>query len=94
MTTQLKSCLSCPNSIVLVLAAKAVDVGTYPACFAILLWRVRRMDAMYKLILSNHINGGDCPALGTFEDYLITGIRWRIVLNRHYLYFLFLELIT
>ena len=52
------------------------------------------MDAMYKLILSNHINGGDCPAFGTFEDYLIAGIRGRINLNRHNLYFLFLGLIT
>ena len=45
-TTQ--SCLSCPNSMVLVLTVSAVDIGAYPAFFAKGSWLVRRMDATYK----------------------------------------------
>ena len=77
MTIQLKSCLSCPNSMVLVLT-ETVDAGSFPACFTDITQLVRRLDAMYKPIclylklLLDYIYSRLHSTFGTFKDDLIT----------------------
>ena len=48
--TQPESCLSCPNSKVLILTSYAVDTGSFPACYTAIKQRVRRLDYVQNIV--------------------------------------------